>query len=312
MQWFGNLVTMAWWGELWLNEGFASYLEYVGAHAAHPELSFFDSFYPDNVPYALAFDAKRGSHPMSATTLVNSTATIESMFDAVEYERGAAVLRMLRAWADRNNQTSGAGGWEVRADADPGTDAFLSGMQQYLLQYQFGATTAPQLWASLSAPLGLDIAPLMEKWAYTQGYPVISVALDQKRGVWLQQAPFTLGGGAAPCDAAAAWWVPVPYTTSEAPGQVKWAELNACQSMRPLLAQLPKGGWVKVNAQQYGYYRVQYSEELWAALAAAAAAVDANGFPVMSGVDLAGALDDSYALAEAGDLNITVFLQAMK
>jgi aminopeptidase N len=305
---------MEWWGELWLNEGFASYLEFLGANAARPEQAPFDSFYAEDVPGALYFDSKRASHPMSTTSGVNSTAAIEGLFDAVEYERAGAVLRMLRAWANRNNQTApssaAAGGWEVRRDATPATDPFLAGLQRHLRARQYGAATAPQLWAALSGPLGLDVAPLMEAWTYAQGYPLLSVSVDGKRGVWLSQAPFALAG-TAPCDSSSAWWVPVPYTTSEAPGQVKWAELNACQALRPLLV-LPKGGWVKVNAQQYGYFRVDYTPELWAALAAAAATNDVNGFPVLAGVDLAGALEDSYALAEAGDLNITVFLENMR
>jgi len=139
----------------------------------------------------------------------------------------------------------------------------------------------------------------------------VTVSVDAKRSVWLQQAPFSLSGP-APCDSTAAWWVPVAYLSSEAPSQTKWAELNACQSMRPLLSPLPKGGWVKVNARQYGHYRVNYAPELWGALAVAAAKRDDNGFPVMKGVDLAGLLEDSYALAEVGVGDLSPFLKMLK
>lgn len=313
-QWFGNLVTMAWWSDLWLNEGFASYIEYMGAHAAHAELSFYDRFYPDDVPYALLYDSKRASHAMSLESMaVNSTDKIESLFDPVEYERGASVLRMLRAWINRGNMSMVAGdNWEATVTAGgPSTDLFLHGIQRYLETFQYNATTPQQLWSAVSQSVGVELGPLTETWTHSQGYPVLSVSVDGKRNVWVQQAPFSLSEETQ-CDSLKAlWWVPVAFVSSDGPTQAKWAELNACQSLRPLLA-LPKGGWVKVNAMQYGYYRVNYSPELWTALATAAAQKDVNGFPVLRGMDLAGLIDDSYALAKAGRVDIHPFLENIK
>lgn len=317
LQWFGDLTTMAWWSDLWLNEGLASYLEFLGADAAHPALAFFEHFYIDDVPYALYFDSKAASHPMSPPAAgVNSTDRIEGLFDPVEYEKGATLLRMLRAWINRGNASAPAvDGWESSAAATgaltPATDPFLLGLSQYLQQYQYNATTAPQFWTALSAAVGVELGPLMEAWTYAQGYPMITVSVDAKRSVWVQQAPFALSGP-APCDSTAAWWVPISFVSSEATGTPKWMELNACQSLRPLLPTLPKGGWVKVNARQYGYYRVNYVPELWDALALAAVQRDDNGFPVMKGVDVAGLLEDSYTLAEAGVIDILPFLQHVK
>lgn len=315
-QWFGNLVTMNWWNDLWLNEGFASYLEFLGADVAHPGQSFYEYYYPNDVPYALHYDSKRAAHAMSLPVAsVNSTDRIESLFDPVEYERGGAVLRMLRAYINRGNASVPvAESWEAAAGAaGPAADPFLAGLHQYLSQYQFNSTTASQLWDALSPAVGVDLGALMEAWTFQQGYPVLSVSVDAKGGVWVTQAPFSLANGAGPCDSTVAWWVPVSFVSSEAPMTPKWAELNACQSLRPLIPALPKGGWVKVNARQYGYYRVNYSPELWFAATTAAAQRDAvTSFPVMRGVDYAGLIEDSYALAEAGMLEASVFLETLK
>jgi len=201
-QWFGNDVTMAWWSDLWLNEGLASYLEYLGADAVHPGLSFFDHFYIEDVPYAMYFDSKQASHPMSLPAAsINSTDSIEALFDPVEYEKGGSLLRMLRAWINRGNYSSIAGaaadGWESVAAQTPPTpltwasDLFLGGLRRYLESHQFNSTVAGDLWSSLSKSIGIELGPLMETWSRSKGYPVVTVSVDAKRSVWLQQAPFS-------------------------------------------------------------------------------------------------------------------------
>lgn len=328
-QWFGNLVTMSWWNDLWLNEGFASYFEFIGADAAHPEEHFFDSYYSTDVVSALHFDSKKAAHPMSlVATSVNHTDKIESLFDPVEYERGGAVLRMLRAYINRGNASVPAPeGWEAsipgtpRTDSTaamdsivstPSTDPFLAGLHQYINQHKYNSSTAAQLWEAMAPAAGIDLPALMEAWTYQQGYPVLSVTLDAKGGVWVTQAPFSLAV-CGTCESTHAWWVPVAFVSSEAPTTTKWAEINACQSLRPLIPSLPKGGWVKVNARQYGYYRVNYSPELWSTASIAAAQRDVlTGYQIMRGVDYAGLIEDSYALTRAGMIEASVFLETLK
>ncbi len=283
------------------------------------------------MPYALDYDAHAATRPMSAPPAsVMTAAAVEATFDPVSYERGGAVVRQLRAWLRRGNATApgagGAGGapgaWEAApAAAAGGGDPLLAALSSYLKKHAYGAVAAADLWASLSETLEIDIAALMQEWTYAPGFPVVIVSTDARGGVWLGQAPFS-AAGPAPCDPTATWWVPAPWVSSEAPGAVRWGELNACAGLRPLATTAPaRGGdagagdgaaWVKVNAQQYGYYRVNYSVEMWAALARGAAAADANGFPVMAAVDVAGLIDDAWALANAGDLDIVVALNALR
>lgn len=319
-QWFGNLVTMEWWSELWLNEGFASYFEYYGASAAHPSLSFFDRFFSQDMPAAFKFDSQKTSRPMSMSSLkVNSTDVIESMFDKIAYERGSAIIRMLRAWLNKDFITSVVSDWEEApsmgyniSDIVSDTtmkDPFFLGLHTYLAANSLNTSTASKLWKSMSSASSVDIQAIMEDWTYHQGFPLVTVTLDAKRNVWLQQSPFS-SDGLGHCQPAvgAAWWIPVAFISSEAPTTIKWTEMNACQSLRPLMT-LPKDGWVKLNANQYGYYRVDYQSDLWNSLIVAAGEVDKSGVSILSGIDLSGLLDDTFALAQANQIKIDLFLR---
>lgn len=311
-QWFGNLVTMDWWNDLWLNEGFASYLEYLGANAMSPGGGVMETYYPDDVTYALRFDTKAASHALSVSpSSINSTDRTEALFDAVEYERGGAVLRMVHAYLNRGNTTNPAvlgRGWE---EVDRVHDPFLSGLEVYLKSHAFNSTTAADLWTSLSGATDVDLPGLMETWTFKSGYPLVTITVDGKRQVWAKQGPLR-----GPCGSTEAWWIPLSFVSSDAPATPKWAELNACQSLRPLLPSLPKGGWIKVNAQQVGYYRVNYAPELWSSITAGVSEKDGvTSAPVLRSVDVAGLLDDAFALSELSsitDVGISVWLELLR
>ena len=306
-QWFGNLVTMSWWNDLWLNEGFASYFEYLGATAVHPEMSFLDDFYIDNLPIAFDFDGKEHSHALSmGVDAVRNSSAIEGVFDAIEYQKGASVLRMLRAWMNRD-LTKESDTWE--ADA-LGQDMFLKGLHEYLVSHSYKNSSARALWDSVEGPSDVDLFPLMNEWTYMDGFPLVTVSIDGKGSVTLKQQKFS-DSVDIPCQTEDLWWIPIAYISSESATQIKWGELNSCQSIRPL-ATIGKNGWIKVNALQYGYYRVNYSPQLWTQLHNAAQQYDANGFPALSGVDVAGLIEDSFHVAGHGDVTMNVFLTFIK
>ena len=192
-QWFGNLVTMSWWNELWLNEGFASYFEYLGAQASSSDLEFLDNFFMENGPKSLLYDGRNVSHPLSmAPHNVLNSATIESIFDAIEYEKGASILRMLRAWVNREaSSESSSENWEqVAAKDGPSSDNFLAGIHEYLVQNSFSTSNAESLWQHVGDKASVELLPLMKEWTFRDGYPVVAVAADAKGNVKLQQKRF--------------------------------------------------------------------------------------------------------------------------
>lgn len=304
-QWFGNLVTMSWWNDLWLNEGFASYFEYLGATSVHPEMSFLDDFYIDNLPLAFAFDEKRHSHALSmAVDDVTNSSSIEGVFDAIEYQKGASVLRMLRAWMNRD-MTKESDTWEADTSSS-GEDMFLQGLHDYLVTYSYKNSSALALWERVEEPSDVDLIPLMHEWTFMDGFPLVTVSVDGKGSVTLKQQKYS-DSADIPCQNENLWWIPTAYISSDSATQIKWGELNSCQSLRPL-ATIGKNGWIKVNAMQYGYYRVNYSPLLWSQLHNAVQQYDANGFPALSGIDVAGLIEDSFHVAGHGDVTMSVFL----
>lgn len=303
MQWFGNLVTMSWWNELWLNEGFASYFEYLGSEAVHGDMSFLDGFYFENLPKALDYDGKNVSHALSmGNELVTSSGTIEGVFDAIEYQKGASILRMLRAWM---NKGSPRDDWE----SQPFDDPFLKGINEYLRKHSFRNSTGVSLWESFDTSTELDLLPLMNEWTFRDGYPLVTVSLDGKGNIKSTQEKFSVAEQMS-CDTENLWWIPISFVSSDSTTQIKWGELNACQSLRPLMT-LPKNGWIKVNAGQYGYYRVNYSPQLWSQLHDAVQQFDANGYPLLGGVDVAGLVEDSFHVAGQG-VTMEVFLKFLQ
>lgn len=320
-QWFGNLITEEWWNELWLAEGFATYLEYVGATAALSQGAFFDDFYSSVTAVALDYDSLKASHPLSSdATSIEGTDAIESLFDEISYEKGAALLRIVRTWACKDIMDD-ALTYERSPPPNTQSDPFIEGLEGYLKAHQYQSVTADELWEHLEAIVS---AETMKRWTSSKGYPLISVSIDGERRVWIEQSAFTIGGSKM-CSKDTSWWVPIAYTTgylatqgSEGPnGGLKWLELSECTLKQPLM-QLADDendpmSWIKVNARQLGFYRVQYSSELWELLVKAAqktrAIASLGGLMLMGSDDMAGLLDDSFSLAQANMLEIDTFLK---
>lgn len=151
-QWFGNLVTMQWWNDLWLNESFASLMENTAVDHVHPEYNVWEDFETSDVPAAMKRDALAGVQ--SVRQDVNSPDEIATLFDgAIVYAKGERLLKMLRAYI--------------------GEETFRRGLTQYFQKYQYQNTIANDLWQCLSDASGLDIQSLMATWLTKPGYPII-------------------------------------------------------------------------------------------------------------------------------------------
>ncbi|XP_042892988.1 endoplasmic reticulum aminopeptidase 1-like isoform X2 [Penaeus japonicus] len=289
-QWFGNLVTMAWWSDLWLNEGFASFMENLGTGVAEPGWAMQEQFIVEKVQPALSLDALLASHPIS--TPVTDPAQIESIFDTISYKKGASMIGMLESFI--------------------GQDMLKAGLRLYLEVHKYGNAATDDLWEALTKVLKksghiLDIKGIMDTWTLQAGFPLISVSMEDglvtasqarflvcEENVTDPNEPFnsTLGYK---------WHVPLTYVTSANPQNQTMHWMNLTDVEFEVGKEVK---WIKFNVGQRGFYRVTYDEGGWDALIH----VLQTEPQTLSPADRASLLDDAFTLVKAGTINATVAL----
>src|SRR3989338_2968670 len=168
-QWFGNLVTMKWWTHLWLNEGFASYIEYLAIDHIFPEWDIWTQFVSTEMADAFHLDSLNNTHPIEVE--VGNPAEISEIFYRVSYSKGASVLRML---------------WRYLGEKD-----FQKGLQHYLKRHAYGNAETEDLWKALEEVSGKSVGKIMANWTSKAGHPVINVKIkNQKSKIELRQSRF--------------------------------------------------------------------------------------------------------------------------
>ncbi|MFT3906185.1 MAG: M1 family metallopeptidase [Steroidobacteraceae bacterium] len=265
-QWFGDLVTMRWWDDLWLNEGFASWMETKAATHFHPEWQAWLASDREREA-GLDSDAQAGTHPVVQEVLNSTEANL--MFDDITYQKGRALVRMIENYV--------------------GEDAFRSGVRSYLRAHAFGNTISRDLWNELSAASGQPVEEIARDFTLQAGVPLVRVlatrcdANRQVSVVTLRQERFGLDHASLQ---PRRWHVPV---TAAAGGAVARSVITG-----PSATQLEVSGCapVKLNSEQAGYYRVAYDRASLQALQA--------GFGQLPPADQLGLLDDTLALGLAG------------
>jgi len=270
-QWFGNLVTMEWWTHLWLNEGFASFMENLVTAALYPEFKIWEQFVPGTLIEALKLDALHSSHPIEVE--VGHPSEVDEIFDNISYNKGASVIRMLYDWI--------------------GDAHFKTGMRAYLTKYSYKNTETPQLWAELEAASGLPVGKVMQTWTEQMGFPCITVTSRQEgedRLLTLTQAKFVGDGKEGK---GGRWQVPVSITAEGREVTKVMLEREEEETVVRLPA-TPATAWVKLNPGVVGFYRVQYGA---ADLQLLREAVTARSLPP---VDRLNVLDDLFSLVAAG------------
>eukprot|EP00698_Gefionella_okellyi_P021321 TRINITY_DN6885_c0_g1_i1.p1 TRINITY_DN6885_c0_g1~~TRINITY_DN6885_c0_g1_i1.p1 ORF type:complete len:969 (+),score=237.71 TRINITY_DN6885_c0_g1_i1:199-2907(+) len=281
-QWFGNLVTIDWWSDLWLNEGFATFFEYLGTDAAFPQWQMFDQFVVEDLVHAMTTDALVSTHPLVAPDST-TPAQINQLFDDIEYSKGGSVLRMLSTYLD--------------TVVGPGT--FRAGLVSYLTSHAYGNVGPADLWASMRQVSGLDVAALMQQWASAPGYPVLTVTDSATTSVQLSQSRFFSAPDAVdPVSPPTVWWVPVTYLTSSSGGVVSATVLNGASGLLTPVINAAAGEWIKVNINATGLYRVLYTPAMWGLLKplVAAKALDLRGRAML--------IDDAFSLGLAERMDI--------
>merc|ERR1711953_1573379 len=280
-QWFGNLVTMEWWTHLWLNEGFASFMEYLCTDAIFPEWRIWEQFVSHDMFGAMNLDALDSSHPIEVE--VGHPSEVDEIFDQISYSKGASVIRMLHDFIGR--------------------DAFKTGMQHYLTTYSYKNTSTEDLWASLETASGKPVGKVMTTWTSQMGFPIVHVDSmtdgDGKTVLTLNQEKFNADGSAS--EAGYMWCIPIKILDDT--GKVT----EILMETKETIVTLENIKWFKLNPDFVGYYRVHYQNQK-----------DLDGLrnaienKVLSEVDRLGLIDDTFALVQAGKANTDDALELIK
>jgi puromycin-sensitive aminopeptidase len=243
-QWFGNLVTMAWWDDLWLNEAFATWMAYKIVADWRPSWRIWMDFEAGKGA-ALALDALVSAHPIRAD-VANAEEAGES-FDAITYEKGGAVLRMVEGYL--------------------GEDRFRDGIRLYMRRHRERNATADDLWGALGETSGEPILDLANGWIRQTGYPVVDLALDEGDAtVALRQRRFFAEPGAGAGQPAPRWLVPVVLRFRDAAGVKEQRVLLGEEAARVRVAADGPIAWIIGNAEARGFYRVAYDDRTLARL----------------------------------------------
>ncbi|XP_032239105.2 glutamyl aminopeptidase isoform X2 [Nematostella vectensis] len=300
-QWFGNLVTMKWWNDLWLNEGFASFVENIGVNHTTPEWRMMEQFLLDKTQLSMNLDQLSNSHPISV--VVKDPAEINSLFDTISYDKGAAIIRMLKSFL--------------------GDDVFQKGLQKYLNKHKFGNAETNQLWDAFTEESSVsasstknfrDVKSVMDTWTLQMGFPVVTIKQRGDSAV-ASQKHFRIHPKVKPSLRSQfdyKWIIPFTYyTQNDKTKKNAWIEKDNGREGEGILQfdyNPATSGWIKANYEQHGFYRVNYDAENWERLKQQ---LDTD-HEKLSAADRAGLLDDAFNLARAGELPLTTALDLTK
>lgn len=224
-QWFGDLVTMEWWDDIWLNESFATYMSHVAIDALYPSWDTWEDFVQFETSGAFSRDSYTTTHPIHAE--VHSPEEIEEVFDDISYGKGASVLRMIVDFI--------------------GEQSFRRGVSSYLKKHAHSNAGSGRLWEELEEASGKPVSRIMSAWVLKSGHPVVAVERDGEK-VKLTQSRFTYLGNQHDT------W-PIPFTYYDGRQVARLLLEAGSESMT-----LQDNGGFKANASQAGFYRVKYSD----------------------------------------------------
>ncbi|XP_023443842.1 endoplasmic reticulum aminopeptidase 2 [Dasypus novemcinctus] len=309
-QWFGNLVTMEWWNDIWLKEGFAEYMELISLNATYPELQF-DDYFLNKCFEVIAQDSLNSSHPISNPA--ETPTQIQEMFDAVSYEKGTCILNMLKDFLSE--------------------EKFQKGLTHYLRKFSYRNAKNDDLWDSLSNSclegdvtsdgfcysdakvtsstvsikrvtdfLGenVRVKEMMTTWTLQKGIPLVVVkqegsSLKQQqerflRGVFKEDPEWTA------LQERYLWHIPLTYSTSSSNA----IHRHILRSKTDTLELPGKTSWVKFNVHLNGYYMVHYEGRGWDQLSAQ---LNQN-HTFLRPKDRMGLIHDAFQLVSVGRLTL--------
>lgn len=288
-QWFGNLVTPAWWSDLWLKEGFATFFGNLAVDHVEPTWRVTDTLAED-LRDVFEDDALENSHPISVT--LNNTDDITQIFDPISYTKGCAIIHMMYHFL--------------------GSDIFRSGIQKYLRTYAYKNAEQDNLWTALteeahshrSMVQDITVKTVMDTWTLQTGYPIVQVERNYNTGrVTVSQERFCWANNCA--DSTQSWWIPLTWTKEGNPRYNEtipkaWLK-NPTLELNDTVAE---NEWILFNLYQTAYYRVNYDDRNWKRLAESM-----QTFPAVVRSQL---IDDAFAASRVGILKYDVTMDLIE
>jgi puromycin-sensitive aminopeptidase len=278
--WWGDLVTMRWWTDLWLNESFASFVGEKATAALNPEWRYWRDFVADNTS-AFNLDALASTHPISVEA--KSAEEASQRFDAISYTKGAAVLRMIEGYL--------------------GEDAFREGVRIYLKRHAEANASADDFWRALDESSGQDVTSIANAWIKEPGHPLVDIRAREADGgleLELSQARYFSDTDAAPT--AQRWPVPlvIKYGTEEGVREHR-SVLSAARAT----VRLPGAHWFFPNGGGRGFYRFRFAS------AFEGDRLDA-GIAHLAAEERLALVDNLWAIARHGKATLAMFLARLE
>ncbi|MFA6392596.1 MAG: M1 family metallopeptidase [Candidatus Paceibacterota bacterium] len=281
-QWFGNLVTMHWWTDLWLNEGFASYMENLCTDHLFPDWHVWDLNIADRYAVALKLDSLATSHPIEV--VVHHPDEISEIFDMVSYAKGSAMIKMLAEYL--------------------GHDKFRDGLRHYLKKHSYGNTNTVDLWNAFEKVSKKKVIEIMNSWTKETGYPLVTISPRQGLGeMWeiRQERFFSSRVKASEYKNSKSkkhlWQIPVKYESLSDNREVM--DMLMTKKSAPMIGT----SIGKVNKEEGTFIRVCYDQETLKKLKEEIQ----NG--KLSVKDRLGVIRDMFALAEGGYISTIEVLE---
>ncbi len=280
-QWFGDLVTMAWWDNLWLNEGFASWMGSKCTEHFNPQWDVWLQKEVSRDPTrrigfaketAMEGDARSTTHPIQQE--IKTEAEANSAFDDITYKKGESFIRMLESFL--------------------GEDVFRDGIRKYIAAHKYSNSTTADLWNALSDTSGKPVGKIAASWIQQPGFPVVKVTRHDNARVGLGQERFTVHFPDAP---ALEWEIPLTYTLPDAKSPTGF--LMATKTAE--LDDIPGDRALKLNVEGTGNYRVQYDATSWKLLF--------GDLPRLSVPDRVNLLSDAWALVQANRALLCLYFE---
>ena len=269
--WFGNLVTMKWWNDLWLNESFATFMATKFVDKFYPEWDLWNQFVEDAMNVAMGLDSLKTTHPIDVK--VNSPAEIREIFDAISYDKGGCVLRMLENYVGEPN--------------------FQKGLKKYLSDFKYKNAKGQDLWDAIGKASGMPVTTMINTWLKQPGFPLVEINQDgnnlkikQKRYLLESDKKFSKG----------LWSIPLSLGLEKETSKTLF-------SKKSMSIKLPKNtiGFV-ANYGRKGFYRVKYDEGILLDLKML---VDQKRIPP---IDRWAIQNDLFSLCVSGDEQVRNYL----